>query len=72
MFYVKARMVKEAGKLIPRNKILKEDVIYCVLDIHKYKEKEGGFVTNFLIGDKTTGEMIWIPAAGVSFVEELK
>jgi len=68
MFYVKVRMVKEAGKLIPRNKMLKEDVIYPVIDIHKYKEKEGGFVTNFLLGDKTTGEMIWVPAASVLYI----
>ncbi|OGM09170.1 hypothetical protein A2Z67_04485 [Candidatus Woesebacteria bacterium RBG_13_36_22] len=67
MFYVKVRMIKEMGKLVPRNKLLKEDVIYPVLDVHKYKEKEGGFVTNFLIGDKDTGEMIWIPAASVLF-----
>lgn len=60
-------MIKEMGKLVPRNKLLKEDVIYPVLDVHKYKEKEGGFVTNFLIGDKDTGEMIWIPAASVLF-----
>ncbi len=70
MFYVKVRMVKAEGKLIPRNSLLKADRFYPVLDIHKYKEKEGGFVTNFLIGDRETGEMMWIPAASVSYVSE--
>lgn len=61
-------MVKVEGKLVSRNSLLKADVAYAVLDIHKYKEKEGGFVTNFLLGDRSTGEMIWIPAASVSYV----
>ncbi len=69
MFYVKARMMKVEGKLVPRSNLLKADVIYPVLEVHKYKEKEGGFVTNFLLGDKGTGEMMWIPAASVLFVE---
>lgn len=68
MFCVKVRMMKKEGKLVPRNDLLKEDKIYPVLEVHKYKEKEGGFVTNFLVGDKDTGEMMWIPAASVSFV----
>ena len=71
MFYVKVRMMKAEGKMISRNPLLKADVLYPVLDIHKYKEKEGGFVTNFLLGDKTTGEMMWIPAASVLFVQDL-
>lgn len=70
MFCVKVRMIKEGGKLIPRNALLKEDKIYDVLEVHKYKEKDGGFVTNFLLGDKDTGEMIWIPAASVFYVSD--
>lgn len=68
MFYVKVRMMKAEGKLVPRNSLLKADRFYPVLDIHKYKEKEGGFVTNFLLGDRETGEMMWIPAGSVNFV----
>jgi hypothetical protein len=71
MFYVKVRMMKVEGKLVPRNPLLKADRFYPVLDIHKYKEKEGGFVTNFLLGDRETGEMMWIPAASVLFVQDL-
>jgi len=67
MFYVKVRMMKAEGKLVPRNALLKADKIYDVVDIHKYKEKEGGFVTNFLLGDKDTGELVWIPAASVLY-----
>jgi hypothetical protein len=71
-FYVKARMIKKDGKLIPRSPLLKENKIYPVLEVHKYKEKDsGGFVTNFLIGDSDTGEMVWIPAASTMYVQDL-
>lgn len=69
MFYVKVRTLKAGGKEVSRNSLLKVDKVYDVLDIHKYKEKEGGFVTNFLVANKDTGEMIWVPAASLLYVE---
>lgn len=72
LFWVKARTIVQERKVVSRNPFMKLDKLYPVLDIYKYKDKESGFVTSFLIADNESGELIWVPALSVSYVEKEK
>lgn len=69
-FIIKVKMITDnvSKGLRPAVKFMKPELPYAVLDIHKYRDKEGLFWTWFLIGDQDTGELSWIDVHKVDFV----
>lgn len=78
LFLIKPKLVNDPRapeKKISAIRWMKPDVAYPVFDIYKYKksDKEAGtsrMITLFLSANKETGELAWIDAAVVDYVEE--
>jgi hypothetical protein len=69
-FVVKVKMIPDNVTRGERSavKFMKPDFPYSILDVHKFRDKDGLFWTWFLVGDQETGELIWVDANKVSFV----
>ena len=70
-FVVKVKTIPDSkivGKFHPLLKTMKPEFPYAVLDVFKYRDKEGTFSTWFLIGDQDTGVLTWIDSHAVNFV----
>jgi hypothetical protein len=69
-FVVKTKMRKDAITKADKPIItwMKPEMPYAVLDIYKYRAKEGTFTTFFLMGDQDTGLLHWVDSHGVDFI----
>lgn len=69
-FFIQVKTIKDfpAGKDKPLVKSMRVDMPYAVLDVYKYRDRDGIFSTYFLIGDQDTGIMQWVDSHGVLFM----
>ena len=69
-FIVQVRMIPDnvTKGVRPATRFLKPDLPYAVLDVHKFRDKDGLFWTWYLIGDQDSGDQLWIDAKMVKFM----